>query len=1300
MPPKPTGPLALLADFTWEHVSEETFQSMRNALPPAAIEGNAFLYGEPYGHTADNTPLFAVFISHQGFNPFALRYYRGSRPITRVEFKVMDLFEIVLPIWREAALKHHPKRVVDAYITKHHKHMAALLEPAAVDADYREDDGELPVPLGMKLPKPPALPPTPKIPDEGFEITSPIRPGSETRMLEGVEYFRDTRKEWADARTLATDLERMGWNDVRTIVLSEEHVQREPEPGGGRVLVTAWRPEANRGQRDRGVKVVPTVPCPNCEGHGQVGRGAGRKKFCKLCNGACCIPADHPKAPKPSKEEARMMWLIKGLLKMYSESQERLDAIQFAVARAAEAVSDPDSYKELGDDDIPAGAMQDFEPAVSEGPVANKSKALRELFVLRTVRLLADDLWKHLKDHPDVFRDLAGLVLRDLGPAFTKRRGGPMHLKFPKEKVLAPIGDYGVQESWADQLVRTFNLEPGPELATAENVANDLRFQIHAEGRPDVVLGTIRIGRWGDREIRGVDWVGDLSIRQQDEILARLRRVIDGIEIGPETLDAFADELRAAARKLNLADLPPIIRGLSDDKAAWNMALELSNWMNDQDMRLTADMLSREADSFSPTLPERIWARTLDDSITTSPPNGTVPNWDVATDAIFDMPDGGKALLVRQVLPFGPSLAEIGVHVEEANDDGAQIELQGAPLAETFELYSNHRPAAFYHELHNRLDRWTELYRQQPSIMEDVRRALYWALVLLDSPRCRDATREAARIAVEVAVDSYNAARERLLSDDPARHVDADDAQPMLGALRQVARRAAQLALDCAGGQQIVVAANVGLTPEEKRLIYGNVSEAMKRRRKRESEAEIERRAVDKYMRDQSKIDFGINLGAIGLGALLEGMPRRSRPTSPFRFYLGDGVHKALYLPYNRLASIGQLRKKIAAASRGAKVQDDLSPVVVLLRWVDGPHAQPVSMSMTQRDGVALPFFVSPYAARQVAWPGYEFVGVFAVLDSGALSQFIGDDSPAVRASVTQRLQSALAQALSDEGQRQWLDWVFDEETRTWTEPRNARRPPPARTGSYRSEACPTRPGAKPCCAACAMGKTCESKRTNAEGLPRQSKRVRSDDSGRGYHPIDAAIYGGTITRAELEDLARRPLPPRGDSYWGDAMRDHHMDPVDSAKTAALQMGVRFELKEGMPYRTDEEILAGRNSYGDDIDQTILADTKFNKHILQSWARQDAVAKLAKSPRDLIGPMRFGKDRPEGTQLISRDPEKAGLWRVTRFDETMDPIGHFTGTFPQVVDMASHDGDITRFREINASEAMHRTSKKRAVDWP
>ena len=1251
-------------------------------------------------------------MSHQGFNPFALRYYRGSRPITRVEFKIMDLFEIVLPIWREAALKSHPKTVVDAYITKHHKHMAAKLAAAAAEVEYLEDDAELPTRPGME--RPPAPPPTPKIPDEGFEI-APTRPPKEMGDSQ-IDHFMAAyepalRDALANHPGFTVDDEgRLRYrnedegNPLERVPAVVENTRKALLSGTFNHNGEAFKGACKRlgikhtrqaildfiEQNPKPSKTVAIVKCPHCDGRGEVGRGAGHKKFCKRCNGACCIPADQAKAPKLGKEEAKMIGFLQDRLGVLSA---RLEDLQPAVVRAAEALSDPDSFKELGGDVIPPEAAQEFPNVASLPGVENKSKALRDLYVDRVVRILADELWPHLRDQPQVFRLLAQIVL-DLDGGFTKRRGGPMRLRFPKEKSLPPRPAGIAKESWADQLVRTFNAEAGPELDTAGLIGGDLRFQIHAEGRPDVVLGTVRIGRWGDREIRDVDWVGDLSIRQQDEILARLRRVIDGIEIGPETLDAFADELRAAARKLNLADLPPIIRGLSDDKAAWHMALELSDWMKDHDMRLTASTLRKEADSFSPTLPERVWARTLEDSMTTSPPNGAIPDWEVATDAIFDMPDGGKAILVRQELPFGPSLAEIGVHVEEANDDGARIELQGAPLAENFELYSNHRPAAFYHELHNRLDRWTELYRQQPSIMEDVRRALYWALVLLDSPRCREATREAARIAVEVAVDSYNAARERLLSDDPARHVDADDAQPMLGALRQVARRAAQLALDCAGGQQIVVAANVGLMPEEKRLIYGNVSEAMKRRRKRESEAEIEKRAVDKYMRDQSKIDFGINLGAIGLGALLEGMPRRSRPTSPFRFYLGDGVHKALYLPYNRLASIGQLRKKIAAASRGAKVQDDLSPVVVLLRWVDGPHAQPVSMSMTQRDGVALPFFVSPYAARQVAWPGYEFVGVFAVLDSGALSQFIGDDSPAVRASVTQRLQSALAQALSDEGQRQWLDWVFDEETHTWTEPRNARRPPPARTGSYRSEACPTRPGAKPCCAACAMGKTCESKRTKAEGLPRQSKRVRSDDSGRGYHPIDAAIYGGTITRA------RRPLPPRGDSYWGDAMRDHHMDPVDSAKTAALQMGVRFELKEGMPYRTDEEILAGRNSYGDDIDQTILADTKFNKHILQSWARQDAVAKLAKSPRDLIGPMRFGKDRPEGTQLISRDPEKTGLWRVTRFDETMDPIGHFTGTFPQVVDMASHDGDITRFREINASEAMRKTSKKRAVDWP
>lgn len=56
-------------------------------------------------------------------------------------------------------------------------------------------------------------------------------------------------------------------------------------------------------------------------------------------------------------------------------------------------------------------------------------------------------------------------------------------------------------------------------------------------------------------------------------------------------------------------------------------------------------------------------------------------------------------------------------------------------------------------------------------------------------------------------------------------------------------------------------------------------------------------------------------------------------------------------------------------------------------------------------------------------------------------------------------------------------------------------------------------------------------------------------------HPIDNAIYTGTLTRQLLLDHATRPLPPIGDSYWGDAMRAC-ISPEGAAVRAANQMGV------------------------------------------------------------------------------------------------------------------------------------------------
>lgn len=54
-------------------------------------------------------------------------------------------------------------------------------------------------------------------------------------------------------------------------------------------------------------------------------------------------------------------------------------------------------------------------------------------------------------------------------------------------------------------------------------------------------------------------------------------------------------------------------------------------------------------------------------------------------------------------------------------------------------------------------------------------------------------------------------------------------------------------------------------------------------------------------------------------------------------------------------------------------------------------------------------------------------------------------------------------------------------------------------------------------------------------------------------HPVDEAILQGTVTPELLRQEARKPLPPRGESYWGDAMRAVGPDADDPALSAARQ---------------------------------------------------------------------------------------------------------------------------------------------------
>ena len=55
-------------------------------------------------------------------------------------------------------------------------------------------------------------------------------------------------------------------------------------------------------------------------------------------------------------------------------------------------------------------------------------------------------------------------------------------------------------------------------------------------------------------------------------------------------------------------------------------------------------------------------------------------------------------------------------------------------------------------------------------------------------------------------------------------------------------------------------------------------------------------------------------------------------------------------------------------------------------------------------------------------------------------------------------------------------------------------------------------------------------------------------------HEIDQAILDGTLTSEQLFAAAREPLPPPGESYWGDAIREGADDPDHAAAIAAHRM--------------------------------------------------------------------------------------------------------------------------------------------------
>jgi hypothetical protein len=66
----------------WSETTEQVYDEMLGALPPALWLTNGFLVGEPNDHEADTgEPRFDGFKQKDG------KFYAASRPMTRAEFK-------------------------------------------------------------------------------------------------------------------------------------------------------------------------------------------------------------------------------------------------------------------------------------------------------------------------------------------------------------------------------------------------------------------------------------------------------------------------------------------------------------------------------------------------------------------------------------------------------------------------------------------------------------------------------------------------------------------------------------------------------------------------------------------------------------------------------------------------------------------------------------------------------------------------------------------------------------------------------------------------------------------------------------------------------------------------------------------------------------------------------------------------------------------------------------------------------------------------------------------------------------
>ena len=72
----------------WHECSEEDYMYGLECLWPAFWEGSKFMVGEPWTHTAEGVPTFQAFFQRGD------KYFRAQQPMTRAEFRKVDIHKV------------------------------------------------------------------------------------------------------------------------------------------------------------------------------------------------------------------------------------------------------------------------------------------------------------------------------------------------------------------------------------------------------------------------------------------------------------------------------------------------------------------------------------------------------------------------------------------------------------------------------------------------------------------------------------------------------------------------------------------------------------------------------------------------------------------------------------------------------------------------------------------------------------------------------------------------------------------------------------------------------------------------------------------------------------------------------------------------------------------------------------------------------------------------------------------------------------------------------------------------------